>query len=364
MNDLYYWIALRFVFGIGNINYKNLINYFGSPKRVFQATTEELEQVEGITSRAINSIKQFKPSAEIDHEIKQIQLHAIKVVTLKDSAYPVNLKNIYDPPPFLYIKGDLIEKDANAIAVVGSRIASEYGISTTERISRDLARSGFTIVSGMARGIDSAAHHAALSVNGRTIAVLGSGIDVIYPPENRKLYEAIAAHGAVISEFPLGAQPSAYNFPARNRIISGLSLGVLVVEASLKSGSLITARLALEQGRDVFAVPGNVHSYKSKGTHRLLKEGAKLVETVQDIQDEICVNVATVHDAEQHPAVHLDMPPDSRSVYQIMGEVPTHIDELIAQTGFASSHVTAILLDLELNGFIKQYPGKRFAKVS
>ncbi len=363
-DDLYYWIALRLVFGIGNINYKNLINHFGSPKNALQATTEELEQVAGITSRAIESIKHFKPGAEIENEIKRIRHHAVKVVTLKDAAYPVNLKNIYDPPPFLYIKGDIIKSDTNAIAVVGSRVASDYGISATEQISRDLARCGFTIVSGMARGIDSIAHYAALAVNGRTIAVLGSGIDVVYPPENKKLYQTIMEQGAVISEFPMGTEPSAYNFPARNRIISGLSLGVLVVEASLKSGSLITARLALEQGREVFAVPGNVHSYKSKGTHRLLKEGAKLVETVQDIQDEIRLRISTVPEDKKDSAAPLDMPDDSRSVYQIMGHEPTHIDELIAQTGFASSHIAAILLDLELNGLIKQFPGKRFAKVS
>lgn len=364
MSDLYYWIALRFVFGIGNINYKNLINHFGSPEKALQATTDELEQVEGITSRAIESIRNFKPGTEIEHEIELIGKKSVTIITLNDPAYPENLKNIYDPPPFLYVKGGITKNDANAIAVVGSRNASEYGISATERISRELARSGLTIVSGMARGIDSTAHYGALSVNGRTIAVLGSGIDVVYPPENRKLYESIAEHGAVISELPIGTEPNAYNFPARNRIISGLSLGVLVVEASLKSGSLITARLALEQGRDVFAVPGNVHSYKSKGTHRLLKEGAKLVESAQDIRDEIRVNVSAAGADEKQPEVSIDLSPDSRSVYELLHEEPVHIDELIAQTGFASSKVSAILLDLELDGLIKQLPGKRFAKGS
>ena len=364
MSDLYYWIALRFVFGIGNINYKNLINHFGSPEKALQATADELEQVEGITSRAIESIRNFKPGTEIEHEIELIGKTSVTIITLNDPSYPENLRNIYDPPPFLYVKGGITKNDDNAIAVVGSRNASEYGISATERISRELARSGLTIVSGMARGIDSTAHYGALSVNGRTIAVLGSGIDVVYPPENRKLYETIAEHGAVISELPIGTEPNAYNFPARNRIISGLSLGVLVVEASLKSGSLITARLALEQGRDVFAVPGNVHSYKSKGTHRLLKEGAKLVESAQDIRDEIRVNASEAGEAEKQPEAAIDLNPDSRSVYQLLHEEPVHIDELITQTGFASSQVSAILLDLELDGLIKQLPGKRFAKGS
>jgi DNA processing protein len=364
VSDLYYWIALRFVFGIGNINYKNLINHFGSPEKALQATADELAQVEGITSRAIESIRNFKPGTEIEHEIELIGRKSVTIITLNDPAYPENLKNIYDPPPFLYVKGSITKNDDNAIAVVGSRNASEYGISATERISRELARSGLTIVSGMARGIDSTAHYGALSVNGRTIAVLGSGIDVVYPPENRKLYESIAEHGAVISEVPIGTEPNAYNFPARNRIISGLSLGVLVVEASLKSGSLITARLALEQGRDVFAVPGNVHSYKSKGTHRLLKEGAKLVESAQDIRDEIRVNASAAGADEKQPDATIDLNPDSRSVYQLLHEEPVHIDELIAQTGFTSSKVSAILLDLELDELIKQLPGKRFAKGS
>ena len=364
MNDLYYWIALRFVFGIGNINYKNLIKYFGSPEKALQATAGELEQVEGITCRAIESIRKYQPGKEIEHEIDLIDKKSISIITLNDPAYPENLKNIYDPPPFIYVKGRIVKNDDTAIAVVGSRSASEYGISATERISRELARSGFTIVSGMARGIDSTAHYGALAVNGRTIAVLGSGIDVVYPPENRNLYESIAEHGAVVSEFPIGTEPNAYNFPARNRIISGLSLGVLVVEASLKSGSLITARLALEQGRDVFAVPGNVHSYKSKGTHRLLKEGAKLVESAQDIRDEIRVNASEAALEETQPDAAVDLNPESRSVYQLLQEAPVQIDEIIAHTGFASSQVSAILLDLELNGLIRQLPGKRFEKTS
>jgi DNA processing protein len=364
VTDLHCWIALRFVFGIGNVNYKNLINHFGSPEKVLQAPSEKLEQVDGITSRAVESIRNFKPDKAIDKEIELIYKKNITIITLNDPAYPENLKNIYDPPPFLYVKGCITKNDDNAIAVVGSRNASEYGISATERISRELARSGFTIVSGMARGIDSTAHYGALSAKGRTIAILGSGIDVVYPSENRQLYESIAEHGAVISEFAIGTEPNAYNFPARNRIISGLSLGVLVVEASLKSGSLITARLALEQGRDVFAVPGNVHSYKSKGTHRLLKEGAKLVESAQDILDEIRVNVSATGTDEKQVDATIDLSTDSRSVYQFLQEDPVYIDELIVQTGFTSSQISAILLDLELNGLIKQLPGKRFAKVS
>jgi len=360
VKDLYYWVALRLAFGIGNINYKNLINHFQSPENVFKARPGELERVEGITARAVESIRNYKPDRAIDKELDLIDKKAVTVITLNDAAYPKNLRNIYDPPPFLYVKGALSSLDDTAFAIVGSRNASEYGMTATERISRELALRGLTIVSGMARGIDSCAHNGALAARGRTIAVLGSGIDVIYPPENRRLYESITGHGAVISEFPMGTKPNAYNFPARNRIISGLSLGVLVVEASLHSGSLITAQLALEQGRDVFAVPGNVHSYKSKGTHKLLKDGARLVENAQDILDEIRVEVSAAAPGEKLPDETPGLSSELQAVVQLLQENPLHIDEIIVQTGYSSSQLSALLLDLELNGLIQQLPGKRF----
>jgi DNA processing protein len=360
VSDLYSWIALRLVFGVGNVNYKNLIHNFGCPENVFQATPHELANIDGVSAKAIASIKQHEPAKEVEAELERITKHRITVVTLTDPAYPANLKTIYDPPPFLYIRGSIIQQDTAAIAIVGSRVASDYGSTATERISRELAHSGITIVSGLARGIDSIAHYGALSAKGRTIAVLGSGIDVIYPPENRKLYKAIAERGAVLSEFPMGTKPIAYNFPARNRIISGLSLGVLVVEASLNSGSLITARLALEQGREVFAVPGNVHSYKSKGTHKLLKEGAKLVENAQDILEEIRVKAPIPVSAEHAIENTLEMSTDCREVFQVLTEDPRHIDEIIIKTGFTSSQISTLLLELELQGLVKQLPGKLF----
>ncbi len=364
MNELYYWIALRFVFGVGNVNYKNLINHFRSPENVFHADPRELEQVEGVTAKAIESIKAFKPGSDVQRELDLIEKNSVTVITLKDPAYPESLKNIYDPPPFLYVKGEITKQDDNAFAIVGSRNASEYGTLATDRISRELAAHGLTIVSGMARGIDSCAHTGALAAKGRTIAVLGSGIDVIYPSENRKLYESIVVHGAVISEFPIGTEPLAYNFPARNRIISGLSLGVLVVEASLNSGSLITARLALEQGRDVFAVPGNVLAYKSKGTHKLLKDGAKLVESAQDILEEIRLKAPVEEQQEERREAPVALDQESLLVYRILSEEALHIDEVILKTGLSSSHVSSLLLDLELNGLIKQLPGKRFIRQS
>jgi DNA processing protein len=362
VKDLYYWIALRLAFGIGNINYKNLISHFGAPENVFKARPDELGQVEGITARAIDSIRNFKPDRAVDKELDLINKKAVAIITLNDAAYPKNLKNIYDPPPLLYVKGALSSSDDTAFAIVGSRNASEYGMSATERISRELAIHGITIVSGMARGIDSCAHDGALAARGRTIAVLGSGIDVIYPPENRRLYEAITSHGAVVTEFSMGTKPNAYNFPARNRIISGLSLGVLVVEASLHSGSLITAQLALEQGRDVFAVPGNVHSYKSKGTHKLLKDGARLVESAQDILEEIRVTDSAAASREDLPNRAVVLSGELQSVYQQLHEEPLHMDEIIAKTGFTSSRLSALLLELELSNLIQQLPGTRFIK--
>jgi DNA processing protein len=362
VNDLYYWIALRNVCGIGKVNYNTLIDQFGTPEKIFAAHSKELEKVAGITPSAIKSIQNFQGSAQVDRELNLIESKGVQVITLKDVRYPENLKKIYDPPPFFYLKGALLDQDQTSFAIVGSRNPSEYGTITTKRMSRELSLSGLTIVSGMARGIDSSAHYGALTAKGRTIAVLGSGIDVIYPPENIKLYQSIAACGAVISEFPMGTEPLAYNFPARNRIISGLALGVLIVEASLRSGSLITARFALEQGRDVFAIPGNINSYKSKGTHKLLKEGAKLVDSTQDILEELNLYIASLRKTTGQQTLLPTMNATSQLVYQVLQDQPLHIDEIILKAGLASNQVSAILLDLELDGLIKQLPGKRFMK--
>ena len=360
MQDLYYWIALRLTIGIGNVNYKNLIKHFNSPEKIFNAPPNELSKVEGITTKAVASILRFKPNPEIDRELDLIVSKDINIITLSSPYYPENLKNIYDPPPFLYVKGEIKREDRNAIAVVGSRMASEYGIMATEEICRDLANRGICIVSGMARGIDSCAHYAALSRKGRTLAVLGSGIDVVYPSENRKLYDIIASCGAVVSEYPMGTEPHGYNFPARNRIISGLSLGVLVVEASPKSGSLITARLALDQGREVFAIPGNVYSFKSKGTHNLLRSGAKLVESAYDIIEDLQLKVDTYQTEEEEDKKTKGLNPEAQKIYAFIQKEPVHIDELILKSEFSCGRISSILLELELKSLIKQLPGKRF----
>lgn len=359
MKDLYYWFALRRICGVGNVIGKALLNRFGLPENVFAASAGELEKVEGIGRRAVRSITGFRPDDSIDREIEKVLSKKIDIVTFHSPDYPENLKNIYDPPLFLYVKGRLSSRDKHAVAVVGSRTASEYGLKVTGEISRHLARFGITVVSGMARGIDSAAHAAALAGGGRTIAVLGSGPDVIYPPENRMLYERIVDQGAVISEYPLGTEPNSYNFPPRNRIISGMSLGVLVAEASPKSGSLITAKLALEQGRDVYAVPGNVYSYKAKGTHTLLKSGAKLVDNAGDILEELNLPVFSREpDSDPDPELNGEF----KAVYSLTTAEPVYIDQIILKTGLSSSRVSAILLERELTGLLKQLPGKMFAR--
>jgi len=359
VHELYYWVALRQVCGVGNVIYKILINHFNSPEKIFNAPVEELKNVEGISGRAVEAITGFKPTDEIDREIDEILSKEINIITLNSPDYPENLKNIYDPPPFLYVKGSFVEGDKNSVAVVGSRNASEYGIKVTQEISRNLASLGITIVSGMARGIDSAAHIAAIQGGGRTVAVLGSGVDVIYPPENRRLFERIAENGAVVSEYPLGTRPNSYNFPPRNRIISGFSLGVLVVEASPKSGSLITAKLALDQGRDVYAVPGNVYSYKAKGTHSLLKSGAKLVDNARDIVEELNITVKPI---KENKNVIQGLSSELLKIYDFFQDEPIHIDNIILKTGLSSGRVSALLLDLELSGILKQLPGKMFTK--
>ena len=365
MQDYYYWIALRFICGIGNVNYKNLINHFGDPEKIFHADHKDLGAVEGINKKAIDAILHFKPIPQIDRELDRAAAKGIRIIPFTSSEYPENLKNIYDPPPFLYVNGTFEKQDGNAIAVVGSRYASEYGMKATQRITCDLTSCGITIISGMARGIDSCAHREALAGGGRTIAVLGSGVDVVYPPENRELYKRITAQGAVISEYPMGTKPNSYNFPGRNRIISALSLGVLVAEASQKSGSLITARYALEQGREVFATPGNIYSYKSRGTNDLLKRGAKVVQTAEDILEELQFPVEKRNNMDYNCRKNREeLGLEEQKLYELIEEESVHIDELMLKSGLSSGQLSSILLDLELKDLIQHLPGKRFVRCS
>jgi DNA processing protein len=355
------WLALARVKGLGAVSFKKLATRFVDPTAAFSAALTELEQVEGLHRDAIDGIVAFSDWAEVDEEIERARDAGIAIVPFTNPNYPARLRTIADPPPFLYVKGNILTDDDKAVAIVGSRSASEYG----RRVARDLARGlvslGFTVVSGMARGIDGSAHESALQAGGRTIAVLGSGVERAYPAEHETLYRRIGENGAVLSELPIGTRPLAFNFPARNRLISGLSLGVVVVEATEKSGSLITATLAVEQGREVFAVPGEVGSSRSRGAHRLIRQGAKLVESVDDIIEEIAPQLLDrIGSATQRaPRVLPQNASDAtRTIFALLQENTLQVDQVIERTGMSAAQVLETLLDLELQGLLRQLPGK------
>ncbi|HEX3034315.1 MAG TPA: DNA-processing protein DprA [Thermodesulfobacteriota bacterium] len=362
MEEWKYWIALRMVNGVGDVLFRNLLAKLHSPKNIFQAKLSELGKVEGIGERTAQTIKEFSDWSKAEEEARKVKKAGFNLVLITDSNYPKNLFNTYNPPPFLYVQGDILPQDCIAVAIVGTRVPDRYGRFVAAKIAEELAERGITIVSGMARGIDSVAHASALKRGGRTIAVLGSGLGVIYPPENKKLYEEISKKGAIVSEFPLGTAPDAVNFPRRNRIISGLSLGVVVVQASDKSGSLITASFALEQNREVFAVPGNIGTKLSRGTNSLIKQGAKLVESVEDIVNEIEAlrRLGEGSHIDKRASTLPELSPDEKAIYSVLGSEPIHIDEIIKLSGLDSAKALSALLSLELNGLVAQLPGKIF----
>ena len=365
MDNLLPWLNLKSVPGIGNHLYKRLIERFNSPESVFRSSPQQLLEVEGIAARQANAILNYRPTDRIQAELNQVDQKGYKIITLNDPAYPALLREIPDPPPFLYICGTLDGSEKN-IAVVGSRNATPYGISATQKLCADLAAFNITIVSGMALGIDTAAHQGALAGKGKTIAVLGSGLNKIYPPENFNLFKRIAEEGAVITEFALDTEPEAHNFPVRNRIISGMSMGTVVVEATRKSGSLITARLAAEQNREVFAVPGSIQSFKSTGTHTLIKQGAKLVENAQDVLEELTAFMDAPRRSAGRDPVHKTaaaalLPSDELAVYRVLSPYPEHIDTLVRKTGIEPGKLLGLLLQLELKGMVQQLSGKLFA---
>jgi DNA processing protein len=366
MNEIDSLLALNMIDGIGPITIKRLLDAFGSAREILRTPADTLCRTTGIGPETARHIVKCAGSVDISDEMARIERLGLAILTLNDPSYPKPLKEIYDPPPVLYVKGVIEPEDAYSIAVVGARRCSHYGNATAERLSRQIVQHGFTVVSGLARGIDSAAHRGALHAHGRTIAVLGSGIDVIYPPENRPLAEKIAASGALVSEFPLGTTPQRGNFPLRNRIISGLSLGVLVVEAARKSGSLITVDLALQQGRSVFAVPGRIDSPASGGTHALLKEGAKLVESVEDICEEFPYLFQTGENrqpgADTSPPPRIKLSDDEQTVFDTLSGEETSIDEITGACRLPASRVASALLTLELKRLVHQMPGKYFRR--
>ena len=361
--DALHWLALKRVFGVGAILAKRLIDAFKTPEAVFSATEESLWVVEGITARVAKNILTFNEFDEIKKEINKIEKGGITLLTLADPLYPFRLAMIDDPPLLLYAKGVGIGSDTCNVAIVGTRNITSYGRSVTEQISSGLARAGITVVSGLARGIDAVAHQSALTAGGRTIAVLGCGIDQIYPPEHRKLYDQIMEQGVIFSEFAMGETPTPHNFPQRNRTISGLSLGCVVIEAAQKSGALITARYALEQGREVFAVPGSIFSETSRGTHHLIQSGAKLIENTQGIIEEL---FPQMEKASSPPVAQFAMPDlacEEKQLYQLLSMEPKHIDQIIEESSLAPADVSYRLLELELKGIVRQLVGQNYTRI-
>ncbi len=358
----YYWIGLKAIPGIGNVVFRRLLERFDTPEAALKASPASLTGIRGITPAAIEGIGNGEWHRFAEEESRRLEISAARLVTYTSPDYPKSLFEIHDPPPFLYVKGELRSRELS-IAIVGSRRATSYGLMTTGKLSEALACHGVCVVSGMARGVDTAAHRGALHAGGRSIGVLGCGVDKVYPPENRALFEEMADKGCLLSEFPLGTLPLAENFPRRNRIISGLSCGVLVVEAAEKSGSLITAQYALEHGRDVFAVPGNISFATSRGCNRLIKQGAKLVDCVEDILEELPSAALASADAplfQPHPRTFA-LTPKEAAIYELLARSPLHIDDIIFQTELTAGEVSTMLLHLELKGAVIPLPGTHYA---
>ncbi|MBI4966082.1 MAG: DNA-protecting protein DprA [Desulfomonile tiedjei] len=364
---LYDWLALDRIPRVGPLTMARLYDAFGSPGRAMQATAKEISHRAGLGEKLAETIAGFRPPEdEIRKDIEVLERLEVRVVTRWDSDYPPNLKEIYDPPALLFVRGRIILEDSRAVALVGSRNPTRYGLEMTEQITRGLARAGVTAVSGLARGIDTACHRAALNEGGRTIGVLGCGIDVLYPRENKPLVDEMIGSGAVVSEFRPGIPPLATNFYRRNRIVSGLVKGVVVVQATRNSGSLITAGHALDQNRDVFAVPGNVMDARSWGPHNLLKQGAGIVESADDVLASLFTQQpvkpqANLFDAEGDRDQEL-----SDMAEQVLGSLdpdPVPIDLLCETLKMEVGKLSGTLLELELKGLVRQYPGKMFARI-
>jgi len=343
-------VGFSLIPGIGRVKFTQLENYFGTLEVAWQAAPADLKH-SGLDNSSIHAITSWRPKISLVAEMEKLDRYEVKALTCHDPDYPSRLKEIYDYPPLLYVRGSLLPEDEWCLAVVGTRRATVYGRQVTEEIVADLARSKITIVSGLAKGIDSVAHNSALEAGGRSIAVFACGLDIVYPSENANLARSIIQQGALISEYPLGTRPRAENFPRRNRIMSGLSLGVLIIEAGETSGAMITARLALEQNREVFAVPGSILSPASKGTNHLIQEGAKLVRDYTDILEELNL-MAVAHQIEMKEVLP-SSDTESLLLKQLRAE-PTHIDEVCRSSGLPISTVSSTLAMMELKGLVKQ----------
>ncbi|HAW59905.1 MAG TPA: DNA-protecting protein DprA [Actinobacteria bacterium] len=355
-----YWLGLKLIPELNN-RLNRALECFGSPENIWKASIKELRGELGLSVDVAEGVIRQKNELCLDRELDKIRRAGVELLTISDPSYPGPLKEIHSPPPVLFIKGELIKSYEVAVAIVGSRKASSFGRTLASELAQNLSRCGITIVSGVARGIDSAAHRGALKEEGGTVGVLGCGLDIVYPPENKRLYLEIAERGSLISEQPLGMRALPQHFPARNRIISGLSLGVIVIEAPQKSGALITADFALEQGREVMAVPGNVKSSLSKGTHTLLKQGACLVESVDDVIEALNLNLKSIKGGISGKEELLSA--QEKAVLTVLDWEPRHIDAIASEVGLTASQVASLLSVLEIKGFVKQDFGKRYLRI-
>src|SRR6266404_4978090 len=359
-------VTLNLVEHVGPVRLRQLLEHFGDAPAILRASKQQLLQARNIGEETADAIANWEKNIDLAAELKRIAEFGCRIVTQVEPEYPELLRQIYDPPTVLYVKGELLAKDKNAVAMVGSRMTTHYGIEVARKLAYQLAYLGVTVVSGGARGIDSAAHQGALSSKGRTIAVLGTGINLVTPPENADLFERITQNGCVITQFPFNRPPDKQSFPIRNRIVAGMTLGTVVVEANLTSGALITANFANEYGRQVFAVPGRIDSPRSKGCHELIKKGAKLCESAEDILSEFeylfpATNRApSAHETGVLPA--LELSGNEQQVYDMLNHEELSIDEVIRKSGLPSSAVSVALLSLEMKRLVKQLPGKLFVK--
>jgi len=360
MNEKLYWLGFNLVKGIGAVRLRALKDYFCDLEKAWEALPSQLRET-GLSARIVDNIISIRSSVNLDEYYKNIQSKGINVVISDEDIYPSRLKEIDQPPPVLYIRGELIEDDYWAVAVVGTRRVTAYGRQVTDELSTYLAQNGITVISGLARGVDAIAHQSAIRAGGRTIAVLGSGVDRVYPPEHRNLSDQIISQGAMLSDYSPGTPPDSSNFPPRNRIISGLSMAVVVVEAAETSGALITASFAGDQGRDVFAVPGNIFAPQSKGTNHLIQQGAHPLLSGRDLLDNL--NLTRVN--EQRTIRHA-IPTDKTevNVLNVLGREPIHIDEIREQTGLPMESVSAALVMMELKGMVQQVGGMNYIAVS
>jgi DNA processing protein len=365
MNSREALVALNMIPHVGPVRYRQLLDSFGDPMSILTASKDKLLRVNSVSEVTAESIATWESGIDLSGELKRIKEFGCQIVVQEDENYPELLRQIYDPPLLLYVKGTLAPKDKNSVAIVGSRMTTSYGTSTARKLGYQLSFMGVTVISGGARGIDTAAHQGALSAKGRTIAVLGTGINQVFPPENAALFEKIISNGALITQFPFNRPADKQSFPIRNRIVAGMSLGTVVVEANLTSGALITANFAVEYGRQVFAVPGQIDSPRSKGCHDLIKKGAKLCEGAEDIVTEFEYLFPTTNKppgVESGALPGLTLSDNEKLVYEALSLEELSIDDIIAKTGLPASAVSVALLMLEMKKLVKQMPGKLFSR--